>query len=275
MLGFHTKHTTRMVTNAAGHWNRYTPGKPGSVTLGRWAALEPSRLPTVLAAFGAPWWVTGGVAIELFCGHRIRDNLDIDVEILRGDAAHLHAALPGWELHSAHRGRLTAWTPDLPLQANSLWARPDPDAPWAVQFLLAATTSTINGIRRWAYRRDPRITYDLAQVGWSPHDACGVSVQQPELVLLFKAAAPVLKTITTWPRPPSFSPTTNGHGYATPSGSRIPTAGGADSSSHSRDILPTTRPRMRGARPRPARQLRTFDYTSPPVIWRSRRYVSA
>lgn len=152
--------------------------------------MEPSRLPTVLAAFDGPWWVAGGVAIELFCGHWIRDHLDIDVEILRGDAARLHAALPGWELHAAHRGRLSAWTPELPLHANSLWARPGPGAPWAVQFLLAAATNTSNGAQRWAYRRDPRITYDLAQVGWIAHGASVVSVQQPELVLLFKSAAP-------------------------------------------------------------------------------------
>lgn len=115
-----------------------TAATPNSVTIGGWAALEPLRLPTVLAAFHGHWGAAGGVAIELLCDHRIRDHLDIDVEILRGDAA--------------HRGRLTAWTPRLPLAGHQPLGRPRPRHPWTARFLLAATTSPINGARRWAYR---------------------------------------------------------------------------------------------------------------------------
>lgn len=36
--------------------------------------------------------MTGGKAIELFCGHQVRDHLDLDIEILRSDATRLGTA---------------------------------------------------------------------------------------------------------------------------------------------------------------------------------------
>jgi hypothetical protein len=149
-----------------------------------WEPPDAVELPALLARFARPWWVAGGVAIELFCGVRFREHGDLDVEILRPDAAELVAALPGWELHDAVRGSgLIRWQPGAPLLGNSLWARPGPDRPWAVQFMLAHT----EGPNRWVYRRDHRVGRPVTELGWT---AGGLPVLRPEVELLYKSVGP-------------------------------------------------------------------------------------
>jgi hypothetical protein len=71
------------------------------------------------------------VAVELFRGTGFRDHGDLDVEILRTDAAELAAALPGWELHDTPGGgELVRWPGDAPPVGNSLWSRPGADRRW-------------------------------------------------------------------------------------------------------------------------------------------------
>jgi hypothetical protein len=65
--------------------------------LSRW---EPASVEEVAAAFArhpGPWWVAGGVAIELAVGRRIRDHADIDIGVLRTDHVAAHEVLLGWE----------------------------------------------------------------------------------------------------------------------------------------------------------------------------------
>lgn len=77
-----------------------------------WAPPEVAELPALPAGLARPWRVAGGVAVELFCAVRFREHGDLDVEVLRADAAALAAALPGWELHDAvGGGELTRWQP--------------------------------------------------------------------------------------------------------------------------------------------------------------------
>jgi hypothetical protein len=138
-----------------------------------------------LTRFARPWWVAGGVAVELFCATGFRGHGDLDVEILRTDAAELAAALPGWELHDTPGGgELVRWPGDAPPVGNSLWSRPGPDRPWAVQFMLAHTA----GPDRWVYRRDHRVGRPLAEIGW--RGAAGLPVLLPEVELLYKSAGP-------------------------------------------------------------------------------------
>jgi hypothetical protein len=125
------------------------------------------------------------VAVELFCGLRFRDHGDLDVEVLRADAARLAAALPGWELQDTPRaGELVRWRGAAPPAGNSLWARPGPDRAWAVQFMLAHTAAP----DRWVYRRDHRVGRPVADIGW--RSATGLPVLLPEVELLYKARGP-------------------------------------------------------------------------------------
>lgn len=137
---------------------------------------------TRFASFGAPWWIAGGVAIDLFVGRRTRDHGDLDVEVLASDQDHVRRLLDGWELAVAHDGRLREWKPHERLTPGrgSLWCRPRADAPWALQVLVADADGD-----EWIFRRDPRIRRPLA--GVVRRTAHGVPYLAPELQLLFKA----------------------------------------------------------------------------------------
>jgi hypothetical protein len=51
------------------------------------------------ARLGAPWYVSGGWAIDLHLGRVTREHHDVDVLLLRRDQARVHAALSdGWTL---------------------------------------------------------------------------------------------------------------------------------------------------------------------------------
>jgi hypothetical protein len=119
--------------------------------------------------------------VELFCGRRFRGHGDLDVEVLRPDSGRLLAALPGWELHDTAADGLVRWDGAAPPAGNSLWSRPGPDRPWAVQFLLAHTA----GPDRWVYRRDHRVGRPVADLGW--RTAGGLPVLRPEVELLYKS----------------------------------------------------------------------------------------
>jgi hypothetical protein len=150
--------------------------------LGPWSPAPPGAAADALAAFERPWWIAGGVAIELFAGRRIREHRDLDVEILRRDQFELRRALSDWDLRIARRGRLSRWEEGsaVPEDANDIWCRDDVDGPWRFEVVLAASDGG-----RWVYRRDPRVWRALADVGTTT--AAGIPYLRPESVLLFKA----------------------------------------------------------------------------------------
>jgi hypothetical protein len=150
--------------------------------LGRWSPVSPQEAAAALSGFRRPWWIAGGVAIELFVGRRIRDHGDLDVEVLRIDQAELHGALSDWDLRIASRGRLTRWLEGaaVPGEANDIWCRDDPEGPWRFEIVLAASDG-----HRWLYRRDQTVWRPLTEVGSGTSD--GFPYLRPELVLLFKA----------------------------------------------------------------------------------------
>jgi len=69
-------------------------------------------LPEVVALMGgysARWWISGGVALELYLGRAWRRHEDMDVAIYRRDVPHLAGVLVGWEVVGASRGEMTQW----------------------------------------------------------------------------------------------------------------------------------------------------------------------
>lgn len=74
---------------------------------------DPPPLAEVVAlfrGFPAPWWVSGGYALELAVGHRYRDHGDIDISVLRRDHQAVRAYLAAWDCHAADPpGHLRPW----------------------------------------------------------------------------------------------------------------------------------------------------------------------
>ncbi|MBV9662972.1 MAG: amino acid transporter [Actinobacteria bacterium] len=136
---------------------------------GAWAPLDPAALAAVMEDFDGPWWICGGVAIDLFLGTSTRAHEDVDVSVLQAHRASLDAALTGWDVNE--------------VSEHEVWARRYADGPWEVEFLFEQREGD-----EWVYRRDAQITMPLGHLGKVTAD--GVPYLVPEVVLLYKAKDP-------------------------------------------------------------------------------------
>ncbi|MGH7950137.1 MAG: nucleotidyltransferase domain-containing protein [Candidatus Binataceae bacterium] len=153
----------------------------------------------VAAALGrlrAPWWISGGWAIDLHLGRVTRAHHDVDVAILRDDEALLHDALDGFALHKIiphpdgllDRGAIEPWQRgerlELPvhqidvMRAGSQMRPQTEDV--AFQLLLQESRGGT-----WLYRRNPDVTRPIAAI--EMHALWSLPYLAPEIVLLFKA----------------------------------------------------------------------------------------
>jgi len=114
-----------------------TASEPGS-----WKPLRPEDARRWLEEFGAPWWIAGGWALDLFVGHETRAHEDLDVGCFRADLPRLAEALRGFELHAAQGGRLTRVPPGgIPgAEVHTLWCRPAAEPEWWLEILLDELT---------------------------------------------------------------------------------------------------------------------------------------
>jgi hypothetical protein len=137
-----------------------------------------------LAGYDRPWWIAGGWAIDLFVGARPRRHDDVDVAVLRRDQQNLAAHLDSWDLQVVVRpGELRPWRGEwLESPVHELWARRSPADAWTCELLLDDADGD-----RWVFRRDPRVTHPLAELGVERE---GLPVLVPEIALLFKAKDP-------------------------------------------------------------------------------------
>jgi hypothetical protein len=129
------------------------------------------------------WWLSGGVALDVFLGRRTRAHGDIDVSVRRSDWPALHAFLDGrLDVKVAHNGVLSD-VPDGALddEVNGLWARNDPGGPWRLQINLEHSEAD-----DWVFRRDPRIRRPLREVVWRRAELPYVN---PAVQLIWKVAS--------------------------------------------------------------------------------------
>ena len=148
-----------------------------------WKRLEPRDGLTLMRGYERPWWVGGGWALDLFLGSSTRDHEDLDLVVFRDDQRAVREHFAGWDLHVAHEGRLTPWAGErLEPPLHTLWARSDPKSPWELELLLMESSDGM-----WHYRRDPRVTLELSQVGLVRD---GIPFLAPEVPLLYKSKAP-------------------------------------------------------------------------------------
>ena len=155
-----------------------------TVDFGPWQPLSFTETARLLGGLDGRWWIAGGWAIDLFLGRQTREHADVDISILREDQPRLRQLLTGWDVQVAHDGRLTPWD-GQPLAAprHQFWARPAPDAPWAIEILLEDHDSD-----RWLYRKNHAVTLPLDRLGQV--SAEGLPFICPEVALLFKSGQP-------------------------------------------------------------------------------------
>ena len=153
--------------------------------LGVWDPLNPSNGMELLSELTVPWWVAGGWAIDLFYGAQTRPHGDFDIEVLRRDHQTVRRFMVEWDIHTAKDGQLEPWPLETPLldDVNSVWCRPEADAPWQLQIMFALTDDEL-----WLYRRDPRVTRSIKEIGYRTID--GIPVLCPEIQLLYKSTRP-------------------------------------------------------------------------------------
>ena len=156
-----------------------------TVAEGSWRAAHPSDAAKLLASSGAPWWIAGGWALDLFRGTRIRPHTDLDVGVLRRDVPSVLHSLSTWELFDAKDGRLTRLAAGcVPrVHVHSLWCRPTAGDPWTIELMLDEADGGT-----WVYRREPRIRRPMSTV--VRHSADGLPYLAPEIQLLYKSKGP-------------------------------------------------------------------------------------
>jgi hypothetical protein len=156
-----------------------------SPNLGPWQPVPPIEAAQLFSSVGVPWWVAGGFAFDLFLGCSTRHHQDLDVGVLRRDIREMLRALSSWDVFAAKDGLLTPLrTGEIPeLGVNSLWCRPSPTAPWALELMLDDSHDDM-----WLFRRAREIRRPLSEVvRFSP---LGIPHLAPEIQLLYKAKRP-------------------------------------------------------------------------------------
>jgi len=148
-----------------------------------WNPLSVPEVADLLKAFGRPWWVAGGIAIDHFIGKKTREHSDLDILIQRSDQQAAQVALAGWDLRAADPpGSLRSWKAGeiLPAEVHVIWGRPEFSGPWRLELMLL----DVEG-ENWIYRRDRRI--------WGPVSAMtqktsgDIQYLAPEIQLLYKS----------------------------------------------------------------------------------------
>jgi hypothetical protein len=144
-----------------------------------------------IAKLRAPFWFSGGWAIDLHLGRVTREHHDVDVLILRQDQLGLHEALKVFRLKKIiphpdgmppNRGEIVEWPEgerlELPVHQINAYRAGEQEP--AFQVMLGESSE-----RDWIFRRNPEIRMPLARMGFYP--LWGVPYLAPEIVLLFKA----------------------------------------------------------------------------------------
>ena len=138
--------------------------------------------------FPAPWYVSGGWAIDALLGQATRVHEDLEIGIARTDQRHLHRYLAGWQFYKLvpwpddTDADLVPWTPNeqLELPIFQIVVRRAGAQPPEFEFFLNEM-----GEDTWQFRKEPSIRYPLAaSYRWT---AQGIPALAPELQLLHKA----------------------------------------------------------------------------------------
>lgn len=147
-----------------------------------WNPLSIEEIRIRFEAVSIPWWIAGGLALDLFLGWETRPHADVDIEMFRSDRDVLFDVFPDWDLHLISSGELTSFNrgQEVAPDVFGVWGRPGPAEPWAVEIMLADGDLT-----EWMFRRDNAIALFGDQLVMRTAD--GVPYCTPEVQLLYKA----------------------------------------------------------------------------------------
>ena len=159
---------------------------------GPWAPADRASLSRLLQRFGAAsfrWWVSGGLALELWTGRSWRAHGDVDIGIVRADFPRVAAALDGYALFVAASGKLSPYEGQALASRrheNNVWARDPVTELWQLDVQLGEGDAT-----HWIYRRDSSVRRPWPTAVLA--DRNGVPYLAPDLQLLFKSKQPRAK----------------------------------------------------------------------------------
>ncbi len=155
---------------------------PATPLLPPWEPLTPEQVAELLRGLGAPWWIAGGWALDLFMGRQTRAHDDIEIALFRADAETVRVHLAGWEFFIAESGTLAPWASEaaLPASAHELWTRERGRDAWQLEILVEEREGD-----RWAYRPHPRIGAHVRDIGRVTES--GIPYIRPEIQLLYKS----------------------------------------------------------------------------------------
>jgi hypothetical protein len=154
--------------------------------LDAWVPMSVGALRALMEGADLRWWLSGGCALDLFVGHRIRHHGDIDISVARADwdafRTHVGERL---ECFAARQGLLTPAPPVIPEAIHNVWTREVGSNSWQLQVNLEPVDDGI-----WRYRRDERVQRALSEVVRVDRE---VPYVRPSVQLLWKAKAPTSK----------------------------------------------------------------------------------
>ena len=147
-----------------------------------WHALKSEEVFEILRNFQYPWWIAGGIALDLFLGKKTREHLDIDVLILRKHQLILQEYLRDWFLYKTNQPGLKPWEKDeyLKIGVNSIWCKKKRNGPWKMEIMLMDSEDD-----QWFYRREPKIWGMIERMGTMTEN--GLPYLLPEIQLLYKS----------------------------------------------------------------------------------------
>ncbi len=148
-----------------------------------WDPLTVSDVSRLFTNADFPWWIAGGLALELAVGREIRSHSDIDVLFLRPDHLGVRQFLADWDCWAADPpGTLRRWPPGQELgdHVHDIWCRKTPDDDWRLQLML----DEANG-DHWVSRRDSAIRGSIRSITRTNVD--GVRYLAPHVQLYYKA----------------------------------------------------------------------------------------
>jgi hypothetical protein len=140
----------------------------------------------LLRDFPAPWFVSGGWAIDLFRGEVSREHEDLEIGIFRQDQHAIQRFLPSWILFKAVEGPDGGtWAPWLDgewleLPVFQVLARRKDTLPSEFEFFLNDVVDA-----EWCFRRNMDFRRPVADLIVTT--SSGIPILAPEIQLLYKA----------------------------------------------------------------------------------------
>jgi hypothetical protein len=151
-----------------------------------WRPLTVDDVAALFADAVFPWWIAGGIALELAVGQHIRSHSDIDVLILRPHHLAARQLLADWDCWAADPpGTLRPWAvgSELADAVHDVWCREEPNGDWRLQLMLDETVGDV-----WLSRRDQAIQAPLRSLTRTTRD--GIPYLAPHVQLYYKAKRP-------------------------------------------------------------------------------------